>query len=494
MSSLRGSTGSLNEPLLHSDRPVGLDSSSSSLSASLEPQLESDRPSADGDGVTFEELEVSVAWFELFYDLVFVAVIHNIAGELEHRSTLSSRVLLKYTLRIFLAWWLWHITVMGFNMKAGKKATRADNFSILAVMACVALMSSAASAGNDGNFLKFFMAACCVAVAWQFSTWRALRAESLRPGATRAQLDSVEQWANLSKGMLGILVITGTLLIPAAVTADEQLCLALWGAFTLFVVWARTVGGYIGRNKRTDFIAKGHLEERYELLTLILLGEVVGAAALAKPPAGAHTWSGYGCVVGALLSAWACGKLCFGVAPAGFQHPTRIDSLRNISAVHCFPVMACSLAALAAGYARTIEYSHKESAAAAAAAAGGEGAGGEGEGEGADGEGAGAAAMTAVTALRLVVLPTAVFLISSAPRVSLGRDSLATPPRLTCGERAAVRAAVGGVLIALCLVISDGVHPSGWCLITPAVVLVGVAFEEWGCGCGHRQQSTDEPA
>jgi hypothetical protein len=126
-----------------------------------------------------------------------------------------------------------------------------------------------------------------------------------------------------------------------------------------------------------------------------------------------------------------------------------------MNAVHAFPFMVCSLAAMGGGFTRVIE--------------------GDSEGE------------AAQTALRLVMFPAAGFLLCSGFRLGMGMD-IATAatvgaPRFACWAGAAVRAAAGCTIAGLCWLAGDKAQlvPSAWCFVTMGVMLLSCAVEAAGC-------------
>lgn len=200
------------------------------------------------------KINLDVSWLELFYDLVFVAVIHNIAHTLES-GEVGWESILCFTLRVFSIWWLWHATTMAFNMRGGARgAIRSEiqNIPAVAVMCCVALMSSAAARKDDSAFLSCLLIALTIVLVWQLVWWRVLvRSTSTLAHddiADQQAVDNAASWGILAKGMMIIHTLTSALLVPAAIfsasDSDQKLGLSFWGSWALFILLTRTFGGF----------------------------------------------------------------------------------------------------------------------------------------------------------------------------------------------------------------------------------------------------------
>jgi low temperature requirement protein LtrA len=55
-------------------------------------------------------------WLELFFDLAFVIVVHRIAVPLESQPLTAGRTL-RFSLRIFCVWWVWHSVREKFDLR-----------------------------------------------------------------------------------------------------------------------------------------------------------------------------------------------------------------------------------------------------------------------------------------------------------------------------------------------------------------------------------------
>lgn len=130
------------------------------------------------------------------------------------------------------------------------------------------------------------------------------------------------------------------------------------------------------------------------------------------------------------------------------------------NAVHLFFFLACSLAALAAGFSRTLELVSK-------------------------GETNEINKNERITALRMVFLSTALVLLFSAGRSSLGSES--TPcdggnkPRYSLAARMSFRVTVSLILVALCFLVAEKLSPTWWMVVIPSLLVVELIVETWAC-------------
>ena len=180
-----------------------------------------------------------------------------------------------------------------------------------------------------------------------------------------------------------------------------------------------------------------HFQERYQLIMLIVMGEVVAA--------GAGVVSGSVSAIALPLSAIVTAFLCFLIAfvaqPAARRNPWACGHASRVHAPHAYLAMACSLAALGPAFARIVEE------------AGHHGKGpdeGEGASEGNEPSSGDAARADGCASVGLLYLSVGGFLIASASVHALGEDR--APSRCASSTRAAVQAILGLLMCVLVLV------------------------------------------
>jgi low temperature requirement protein LtrA len=196
-----------------------------------------------------------VTWLELFFDLVFVAAVSQVAEPLrEHYSLME---LVRFTPLFVLIWWAWtgH-TVFATRFDTDDGVQRALTFvQMFAVAAMAANAQDALDSRSSAGFAAAYAAVRFVLVAQYF---RARRVPEARP-------------------------LTVRYLVGHGAAALLWLASALVPAPERFVVWAVALAIDLG----TPWLAiphsakvppdAAHLPERFGLFTLILLGETVVA-------------------------------------------------------------------------------------------------------------------------------------------------------------------------------------------------------------------------
>lgn len=221
-----------------------------------------------------------------------------------------------------------------------------------------------------------------------------------------------------------------------------------------------------------------HFNERYSLILLIFMGEVVAAGGVPS--------SGTAAVlpVSAVCTAFLCFLLAFVAQPRARRNPFDNGVVSGIHAPHgCF-AMACALAAMGPAFSRIIE----------AASEGSDEAGGSGGGEhrrleappdeSASG-GEGSEDREADTVVLLYVSAGA-FVLASAWVHALGADKPAARARCSQRVRVGVQAAVG-LLVALLALVPHG-DASLAAALVPALLAPLTLFELWASASATGEQ------
>ena len=189
-----------------------------------------------------EEVEIKVGTLELFFDLVIVVVIHNIAETIAE-VTLHFEQVLVFAVRVFSSWYLWHASVMwlnGWQMSTRRTPGLPQQCCLALPMGVFAFMASATTDDDDGVFLSMFISGHTLVVA-------AVLSAPLRKEAKYIMSFSA--------------VFALGLLVPAAYlsSSDHDVTLALWGSWAGFLVLSRVFGGYFHTQDLDHWICEDHL-------------------------------------------------------------------------------------------------------------------------------------------------------------------------------------------------------------------------------------------
>eukprot|EP00854_Cymbomonas_tetramitiformis_P005139 gene5139-6252_t len=269
------------------------------------------------------EEETKPTFLELFYDLVFVVVLHKIATGLEEEESITRDTVWAYCLRVFMAWWTWHMTATWTNL-CSYLTTEYHVLHYVAILLQgfgMALMSSAGTEGDNDLFLGFYLGTRIVnLIAWVYLV-NQLTASQKLPQEMIDVLDGLVKVTSV------FLLVESAVYIPAAVLAhagSSEKSLSLWLAGVLFTLSIRTIGGW-NHDKKTEEVKKvakfklDHLEERYGLLVIILLGEIVASSAAVSSKDG--FWV-YFKVFSAVVTAFTGFLLYFEALPKGEMQST----------------------------------------------------------------------------------------------------------------------------------------------------------------------------
>jgi low temperature requirement protein LtrA len=205
-----------------------------------------------------EDTQRHASWLELFFDLVFVIAIAQLAQQLVHdHSPAGFTIFAGLFLPVFIAW-------QGFSFYADRFDTddvlfRAVMLAGMLAIAALAVQIPEVAAGRSAGFVVAYVTLRGLVVALYLRAWR--HAPEARPLIGRyagGYTISVALW-------LGSLLVA-----PPG-------CYALWGV-GLAIEYAMPV--LAQRFHRRIPIDARHVRERFALFTIIVLGESVVAVAL----------------------------------------------------------------------------------------------------------------------------------------------------------------------------------------------------------------------
>lgn len=199
--------------------------------------------------------ERRVTWLELFFDLVFVAVVAQVGAPLADHYTPGA--VARYGVFLFMTWWAWHgYAIYATRFDAGDGLQRAT-----ALLQMVAVIFMAANAEGDLASESSAGFAAAYALMRLILVAEYLRAATLPP-ARRLALEYAAGYGAAAVLWLASAVVP----VPAR--------FALWG-----LGLAVDVGTGVVASRHVTAIPPhaAHLPERFGLFTLILLGESIVA-------------------------------------------------------------------------------------------------------------------------------------------------------------------------------------------------------------------------
>jgi low temperature requirement protein LtrA len=230
------------------------------------------------------QLERPASWLELFFDLIFVAAIAQIASPLAEDYSLAG--LFRFAFFFTLVWWAWFDhTLFCSRFHVDDGCQRALTIAQIFV---VAVMAANAKAGLDSRDAAGFGAAYGVMRLISMVQYLRVRGST---GSRSAVL-----------GHAAVLGISAMLWIFAALF-PLPLRFALWAAGVLLDCAAPWL---LRKQLRTLPPDSAHLPERYGLFTIILLGEFV--ASVMRGMEAQESWPPLAFVsaVGGFCVAFAC--------------------------------------------------------------------------------------------------------------------------------------------------------------------------------------------
>lgn len=420
----------------------------------------------------------AVSVLELFYDLVFVVAIHDVATGLETEATLWPDPVSLFLLRMFLVWSIWHRWAAHMNvaLQIHHRALRAYHYvCVLLLLACMSFSSRAVKGNEDRTLLVLF----------GVQVW--LQVALICVEAVVARGKERDFLLTMLKIMVPPTVLETILVALAAYFADGTAvpslqCRLCWAAVAVLFLGTRTFAGCVmacsdPAKLPPVLFDEEHFQERYQLIMLIVMGEVVAA--------GAGVVSGSVSAIALPLSAIVTAFLCFLIAfvaqPAARRNPWACGHASRVHAPHAYLAMACSLAALGPAFARIVEEAGRHSKGPDE---------GEGASEGNEPSSGDAARADGCASVGLLYLSVGGFLIASASVHALGEDR--APSRCASSTRAAVQAILG--LLMCVLVLVPGCNANLAAALVPGLLAPLTLFQFWAsakagaAADGHLQQ------
>mmetsp|Transcript_7511 Transcript_7511/g.8587 ORF Transcript_7511/g.8587 Transcript_7511/m.8587 type:complete len:433 (+) Transcript_7511:23-1321(+) len=296
------------------------------------------------------EEEGKVTTIELFSDLVMVVSVHTVAEPLEEEGFTNYGT---YLARVFYLWLAWHMITVFMNVSVKQKANNCPVFTffLFSWMAAISQMAKAFNGDEDVSALKWYLSLRVfetVIFARQVMTpYYAIKLED----GTR-KLAMSEAWiAGLRKYvpvMVTNLVVCEIIPLTVAILLGDgktPYFPAVYASIVMILL-VFTIGA-LRNNLTFDAFDSEHLQERYELITLIFTGELCFAAGK-RGNAVAST-----CV---LIMAFVAYLLTFKSAPRkGHMKFWSRSILYSMAGLFLYAGVFCAIPAMGSAFARIID-------------------------------------------------------------------------------------------------------------------------------------------
>lgn len=431
-----------------------------------------------------DEPPPAVSLVELFYDLVFVVAIHDVASGLETHEALWPQPVALFLLRMYLVWAVWHRTAGWANIASQihRRRFRLHHYVLfLLLTAIMSLMARAVKADDNRALLILFGA-----FIWLNAVCFIVEAASAGAGKERDFIVS------LIKMSLPSMAVESGLSALAAYYADTPtLCteaLWSWAALALLFLGTRTLMALFFSCHPAKLppilFEEEHFAERYALISLIFLGEVVAAGGVQS--SGTAITDELLPVASAIATAFQAFLLAFVAQPSARRNPWQCGLVSIVHAPHAYLVMACSLAALGPAYARLIEAAAEEAAEVAAEVAGAAqldaaAAAHPRRRAGLASEPSSGEALPPDDSVALLFLSVSGFLLASAAVGALGADKPAAKARCGSAVRAAAQA-LTGVLVGVLTLLPECDDRAFAAALVPLLLAPLTLFQFWAIG------------
>ncbi len=204
------------------------------------------------------EAERRVSFLELFYDLIYVVVIAQASHELA--GSISVRGYLEFIVIFAVVWVAWANGTLYYELHGREDGrTRTYVFVQMAILALLAVFTGQA-AGETGTAFAFVFIAYLAVMTWLWYTVR--------------RQDRPEYMATSARYLAAMVVSIVVIAVSALLPADARL--VVWAAFSIgWLVLMLAFGWRSRRGSVTGIVPTDAMVERFDLLIIIVLGEVV---------------------------------------------------------------------------------------------------------------------------------------------------------------------------------------------------------------------------
>lgn len=208
-------------------------------------------------------------WLELFFDLVFVAVLGVVAHDLAHthEGHISLEQLLKFALVFIPVWWIW----MGHTLFANiyDRDDRQHRVITLLIMACIVVLSIFSKKVLAGDFVWFVLVYFVIRLF--IAGLYLLELASGQPHHRAIILPKA-----------GMITVGAMISLSAVWLPDNYKYLLFYGGILLDMLGQLWIRKSNKRHSKTDL---RHFVERMGLLSIIILGESVIVMVASLPEA-----------------------------------------------------------------------------------------------------------------------------------------------------------------------------------------------------------------
>jgi len=204
------------------------------------------------------EAERRVSFLELFYDLVYVVVIAQAARELA--GSTSVRGYLEFLVVFSVVWIAWANGTLYYELHGREDGrTRTFVFIQMAILALLAVFTGRA-AGETGAAFAVVLIGYFAVMTWLWYTVR--------------RQDRPEYMAGTARYLTAMVVSIVVLTISVVLSADARLI--LWAALSAgWLTFILAFGWLSRRSSAMGIVPTDSMVERFDLLVIIVLGEVV---------------------------------------------------------------------------------------------------------------------------------------------------------------------------------------------------------------------------
>mmetsp|Transcript_21957 Transcript_21957/g.32885 ORF Transcript_21957/g.32885 Transcript_21957/m.32885 type:complete len:459 (+) Transcript_21957:109-1485(+) len=310
-----------------------------------------------------EEEDPKVTTLELFSDLVMVVSVHAVAEPLEEEHSFKSFG--TYLARVFYLWLAWHMITLFMNASVKQKANNCPFFNLFLFlwMAVITQMAKAFAGNEDCSAAKWYLfLRIFETLIFTRQVYYPYKAIQMEDGTRKLAVD--EEWVISSQKYSRLLIVNLFLfeILPLSTAIYLGDGKNLYAPAVLFSVvsisLSFTVGavdfGFMNNVSITmeDAFDTQHLQERYELITLIFTGELCFAAGK-RGNALAST--------SVLVFAFAAYLLTFKSAPQkGHQKFWKRTILHSVVGLLLYAGVFCAIPAIGSAYATIINSDAEE--------------------------------------------------------------------------------------------------------------------------------------
>jgi low temperature requirement protein LtrA len=407
-----------------------------------------------------EEEEPKVSTLELFSDLVIVVSIHVVAEPLEEEDFNQFGL---YFARVFFLWLCWHMMTLFMNAAVKMKASDCPFFVFFIFIWMTAILHMAQDFGvnNDKDAVKwyFFLRIFETMIYWRQIAYP-YKAVMLEDGSMGLSVS--DEWLDSMNKYFPVMAFSLIFceLIPLSLAIHfghgNHLNITLVIVSIGLILLSFFIGAGIGNRGKAlvNAFDADHLQERYELITLIFTGELCFAAG----KSGNIVGSG-----GVLFMAFAAYLLTFKSYPLkGHIKFWERSVMHSVAGLFLYAGVFCAIPAMGSAFARIIEGEEEE------------------EEESKDEGGI-------VSAGDLLCFAAGAFMVFSAMinLINVDPKSHRNAPKMSSNKRGLLRIFTGVLIWSLAFLIPEHVEyreaPLATVLV-PTFALVSTAIEIWAVG------------